>query len=1281
MRKSLVYLICFFGSLSSICQQIRGFEKVDFGYLCDYSVAYEIAQDTFGSMWVATEEGLLRHNSREAFLYNEYSGLPQTFSSKIQNVFVDSNNGIWSTSDNRLGIFNPVKNVFEEIKPNKNNLNYIYDINEWQGKLWVATFNGLWATDLSVKPYVLNLIAFKDESIHFINSTQGQLILGSDKGSFSLDKPGSTPQLIDNSNEITAVTEAGESYLVGTKSGLVMLLDKDYTLLRSIMSKKSPISKIIGSDSGEFFVASDGEGIFYLDREYNIVDQYTHNANLEYTLPNDGVYDLFIGKKNQLWVASYGGGVVKSKIEEQGFTNISHSPFSDQGLNNNFTRSICKTQEGEIWYGTKEGISIEKPNGQWEQVKSLSRDDSEKVIVMDLYESGDYVWAATYGNGAFKINKKSLSSENYSSQSEGRYKLPIDKIYSITGDKEDHIWFGGLGGPLSSLSKENMVQTYAAGQIRDMVLSPSGQLFLAGRQGVQYMEDGKLIVINELSNNESFNYSTVNCISFINDNEFWIGTSGDGLAKFNLRDKKIDKLNMSDGLPSDVIQGIIQIKDDLWVSTSRGLVLLEDDGGDYRLRIFDERDGLLNASFNYGSFEAIDNQVLAFGTASGVIKVDRLKIPKVEDRNIVIFENIEVLDSKNGNNVNRINIYGYDPQEIKLSHWQNFIKVRFASIDHLTPEKQNFTWMMNGVSDLWSPSQSENEINFANLSPGRYELKIATVNATNGRSTPQVLSFVIESPWYATKLAYLFYSLFLIGAAIIGYKIAKTLVKKRNSDEQISFYNNITHELKTPLSILLNKLDNTTSDSTNNEEIKSTVHRLNSLFDQLLNFNKVNSQYYKDQKVSSIDIKQHFSMIITSFNSELTKKNITLNFDNEYPNQLFYYKKDVLDKITYNIISNSVKYTGNGGSISVKLKSEEGDLVATITDNGIGIPKDQQKDILKRYYRARNAINSQLPGTGLGLMIVKNLLDIDKGKISFVSEQGLGTSFTIELRNMKKAYVPTEVIESVPKILSDDKQFGVSGKYKVLIVEDNDELRIDMVEKLSEHFSIIAARDGKEGYEKASTRVPNLIVTDLIMPEMDGNALCKALQEDENTNHIPIFMMTVLNDSSQKVESIKSGINTYMTKPLDFPFLIAKINSVLEYKQKLRDKYLHETEIEKSTKFKDEREEEFINDLEAFIIERIKDEDIAVKDLCQHVGMSRTSLYMKLTEMINQSPQNFIITTKMNHARNLLLQGGKTVQEIAFIVGFNNPKYFSTSFKKQFGMSPSGFLKSLNPQS
>jgi signal transduction histidine kinase/AraC-like DNA-binding protein/CheY-like chemotaxis protein/ligand-binding sensor domain-containing protein len=1282
MKRGIVILILNFWMVCcSTAQSPFSFKNVDLGYLNDYSISYELDIDKDGIVWIATEEGLLRYNSKQSFLYNEYQGLPASFSGKIQNILVDSKNKKWASSESLLARLDQSTNKFIEVKlPESEKRSYIYDLEEYDNQLWVASFGGLLGLDLVTSKVTNKLL--EGEQIQHLSKTNNGLIIGTAKGSYFFNKGSKVPQKIHD-EILTSCIRHKEGYLLGSKNGSLLAWLDGQSELALIRKMKYPILDLITDRVGNILIATDGDGIYLLSNDLIERAHYSNTASGGLNIPNNGIYDLHVDNENELWVTSYGGGVFKSIFDREGITNKGNNKEASQRLINNYVKSILKTKEGDIWYGTKQGFTIYKKNGQIINKANIGNAQSNDNVLC-LHESGEYIWVGTYGNGAYKVNKNSLSAVEYNMNKGQGNRISTDKIYAILHDDKANTWFGGIGGALCKIEPYGLTKEYSIGLIRSLIQAPDGRIYGTSKQGVFYIQDEKIIPISILSDRTKFDYSTVNCLAFYED-KILVGSSGDGIIIYSPKSNNYAILNMENGLPSDVVQGIVVRNDEVWVSTSRGLVRIKEIGKNAnQFDIFDERDGFHNATFNYGAIQLYGGNELLLGTIDGASIVDLNTLFTKESKSNFHFEFIETLLDKDKPNLQKINLFGIENKEVKLAYWQNFIKINFATIRHQNPEKIRYSWKMDGVKEQWSPPQSLNEISIANLSPGDYNFKVKIIQNGNQEEEIHSLDISISPPWWRSIYAILFYIL-AISSLLYGiYVFFKTYLKKQNLDEQIQFFNNITHELKTPLSILLNKLNNTAPSISATEDIKLTVLRMNTLFDQLLNFNKVSSKFYQNQPISKINIDDQFNTILHNFKQELERKNIAVNFENVYPEPYFYYKKDVMDKICYNIISNAVKYTGQNGTIQIKIK-QEGDakLVLIVTDNGIGIPKDQQKDILKRYYRARNAVNSQESGTGLGLMMVKSLLDIDGGNISFISEKELGTAFTITMANFRQNYIETEVPLSISyssNSETEELKTELIGKPKILIVEDNDELRIDMVEKLSEHFSIIAARNGKEGYEKALSRTPDLIVTDLIMPEIDGMEMCRMLQKDDNTNHIPLFMMTVLNDSANKVESIKSGVNTFLNKPVDIPYLIAQINHVLEYKEKIKKEIVHKAEVDRASQFKDDRSATFIKEIEEFILEKVKDEEISVQDICKHIGMSRTALYMKMKEILDQSPQNFIIITKMNHARDLLLEGGRTVQEIAFMVGFNNPKYFSTSFKKQFGMSPTAFLKSLNPE-
>ncbi len=1093
---------------------------------------------------------------------------------------------------------------------------------------------------------------------------------------------------------INSITATQQGYLAGTEQAGIFAVASDFGTftkkqIKGFAAEAFTVQKILPEENGNIYIATDGFGLLYVDADFNLLREYTNDVNNPQSISGDGIYDLLIGNEDILWVSTYSGGLNKLKLSENYFSTVSHKINEPNSIAQNFTRSILQDAEGNMWYGTKRGISLYDAAADKWQHFSLPP-GSSPVPVLSMKEDGNFVWAGTYGKGAFKIDKKTLATQRYSPESVPARRIALSHVYSVLPDRNGNVWLGGIRENLHKIAADGRISTYPVSQIRSIIESKNGGILIGGKNGVQRIVGENIEDYKGLkSGNNGLTYITISGIAEQKNGNIAVATNGSGLVIYNPRNKQIQKINISNGLPSDVVQGLLfDAEENLWVSTTRGLAQIIFTKGEPRIRVYDKGDGVSSSEFNYGSYVRLRDGRLAFGGTEGVTIFDPEEIKMQREIPQVVLEDFRLLTGENDTLVRDFNVK--TTNEIELTYRENTLTIQFAGVLHSNPEKVRYSWRMLGLNDNWSQPTKQNNVNFTNLSPGDYTFQVKAANRDGVFSEPETLKINIAAPWYATPTAYFLY--FLLLAALIAALVhfSNVLIKKRNADEQIAFFNNITHELKTPLTILLSDLESSDergedSNDRTNRKVKSTVKRLNILFDQLLNYNKVTSGHYQAADVTPIKLRAYIDRVVDNFQPLLDKKNISVRVVDYWNKEDFYYDKSALDKICFNLVSNAVKYSKDGGHLEITIADGgKEDLKISVADDGIGIPPDQQKSILKRFYRGRNAINSQLPGTGLGLMIVKNLIDRDKGSISFTSTEGEGTTFTVGLRSQEMLYsAVTAAEDTAPNIEAETPTESPNEKTaefsdaKILIVEDNDELRHSLSDRLGMHFQVFEAADGREGLEKAGEIFPDLILTDMIMPEMDGMEMCRKLNEDINMNHIPVFMMTVLNSTQNKIESIESGIAAYMEKPLNFPFLLAKITNALAQQKKLRERYLHQTEVKTAAKYRNERDAEFIDDLEQFVLKTIQEEGLSVHDLCRHVGMSRTALYMKLKNMVDLSPQNFIIHTRLKFARQLLTEGGSNIKEVAYAVGFSNPKYFSTAFKKFFGESPTSFLKGL----
>jgi len=1287
----LLILNCFW--IASYAQSTIEFKQLKGENVPTQSIIYAIDTDSIGNVWIASEEGVLKHNSKYYTIYNSYNGLPTIFGNRIKEVFVDSKQRVWIGSEEGVSIYNENSDAFEYIETDGVlNPSLIEVIIEDDNKdIWVGGYNGLWKYD-EINKKLKRIVS--NHNIQALYPLSNKIIFGTQKGLFFYESDFLQDIEIGyDEKNIRHISKFGDDILIGTKTGKLYLKqegDKNIKRIDFDFNLFNAITDIIKTSDGSFLMATDGDGIYKLNTDYKKIEQYTEDPNEPYSISSNGVYDIKLDREGILWIATYGGGLNYHNSSELPFQNIRHRINDENSLVANFTRAITKDKNGDIWFGTKKGISIwNKDNNTWRHIKNFnSSNKNEDVIVLSLERDDDYIWVGTYNQGLFKININSLSITNCNTQLSDKI---VQKVYAIKKDSKGNVWVGGIEKNLTVISSNNSISTYPIQQIKSIVETNSGDILTSGRHGVfkinhQLKTFG--FIEDLLPSKNSLAYSTVNTVVETEDNTLVLATNGEGIVFYNPKDKSIKRLKVNSGMPSDIIQGVIlNSKDNIWVSTTKGLANIKMTKTDTIVNVYDKKDGLASTEFNYGSFKKLDDDVMAFGGVDGVtvFKPNEVKNESYKPR--LVFDTFKISNKIIRPSDEPLKQHINKTKRITLKHTENSIEIHFSGVLHSSSSKVKYSWQLEGFDETWSVPTNTNFATYTNLNPGYYTFKVKAGNKYDSYSDVRQLKILIDSPWWATNKAYFLYFLAFIGLLYAIIHFTSFVIKKKNADDQIDFFNNITHEIKTPLTILISSLDNVTDGVTaaddSKKRIKTTVKRINALFEQMLNFQKVTT---KDDAtvldISRIDVLSQIQQRIKNFEPLTKSNNIKIVVNNNF-NDDFYFDKDAFDKIMLNLLSNAIKYSFENSTITVSAKkTETGNLELQIADEGVGIPEDQQKFILKRYFRARNAINSQRPGTGLGLMMVKKLIEKTNGSIHFTSEENKGTTFTIHLKNFSKEYKgASSNSEKTPRTKintnEDESDLLEYSDSKILVVEDNNELRQLLVERLGNYFQVFEATNGNEGFEQAKNIFPDIILTDLIMPKLDGLEMSKKLKADISLNHIPIFMLTVLQNSEQKLESVEIGISEYLEKPVDIKYLLAKITNTLKWQRKLRKKYVQDNDFDRAEVFRNKNDQEFLTNLENKVIENIENNNFSVHDLSSSFGMSRTSLYMKLKNLVDLSPQDFVIHTKLKHAKNLLIRGEFSIKEVAYQSGFSNPKYFSTSFKKFYGMTPTGFLDSL----
>ncbi|QOD61961.1 response regulator [Polaribacter haliotis] len=1282
--------------VQSICTQNKiEFSQLEGENVSTQSITYAIKEDNIGNIWIASEEGILKHNSKFYKIYNTYNGLPETLSNRVNEIFIAKNNNIWVGLEKGVCLYNKDLDKFNLIK-SENNINpsLVTSIAEdARGNIWIAAFNGLWMYNSSTKK--IKNIGY-EKPIETLIVFKNDIYFGTPKGLLKYNietKQIKNIPLSETINDVHFLNNIKNTIYGATKKGAVFKLKTvfdEISLDKIIHDFKFTVKDIIEGKNSSVYVATDGDGIYQLDDNNNTIRHFIQDSNNPTSISSNGVYDLELSPEGILWVATYGGGINYFNSKNLPFLKIQHQLNNDNSLSSNFTRSIAKDKNENLWFGTKNGLSIwNRKKNTWKHISQFDRKNKSSVIVLAIEADDNFMWIGTYNFGLYKINVNNFSIESFNDQNKD--KNLITKIYAIKKDSNNTIWVGGIDKNLIAISPSGNIKEFPILHIKSITESNNGTILAAGRSGIYRInpKNNNFRIIEDLEpSKNSLAYSSIQSVAETSNNNLIIGTNGAGIIFYNAASKEIKKLNINSGIPSDIVQGVLlENNNSIWTSTTRGLVHVQIRKKDTIINVYDKKDGLASTEYNYGSYAMLAENLMAFGGVNGVTLFNPKNIIIQEQKPKLVFDEFKLFNKDIKPSEKPLGKHINETSSIILKSNENSIEMEFTGIQHSASSKMKYSWILEGFDENWSEPSINNFASYTNLNSGKYTFKVKAINKYNFESDVRTVQIKVSSPWWNSSSAFLIYGIIFI-LLIIGIVYFTTVImNKKNADDQIEFFNNITHEIKTPLTILMSSLDNITNENSDttkdsNKRIKTTVKRINSLFEQMLNFHRVTSQDSIFQEVSKVDVNKYLKGRINNFKPLTEERNISIEVNNNWPDQIFYYYKDVFDKIILNLLSNAIKYSFDNGKIIINLyKTSKGELRIEIADQGIGIPKDQQKFILKRYYRARNAINSQRPGTGLGLIMTKKLVEKTGGNISFESLENKGTTFTIHLKNLISEYRENTIKEKeiipIENAIEEQTELDKFSDAKILIVEDNDELRGLLVEKLGTYFQIFEASNGVEGIEIASQHFPDIILTDLIMPEMDGMEMAKQLKENINLNHIPVFMLTVLQNSTQKLESIEAGVSEYIEKPVDIKLLLAKILNTLKFQIKLREKYVQDSDAENASLYRTQKDQDFLKDLENKILENIENNSFSVHDLSKSFGMSRTSLYMKLKNLVDLSPQDFVIHTKLKQAKNLLIKGQLSIKEVAYSSGFSNPKYFSTSFKKFYGKTPSAFIESL----
>ncbi len=1262
------------------------------------------ASDKKGYIWFATKTNIDRYDGEKFDAYK------LSTNEKNCGIITNRDNNIYAFTERSVYFYDERVDDFKQILSLENSKTDYVDAAittiyfDAANMLYIGTNKGVLMLNDKMQTEFKEL---RNISIYSILSTQkGNLYFGTSNGIIQFRKNANNnyERILNTFFQIFANTRIQSMYFdektnnlwIGTFANGLYIYDISHPKIPQLIHKTTLPIKVITDISGnEIWAGSDGEGIFEFNRfDFSFLKLISQSENQEENIGANGIYHILQADGN-VWISTYTGGIyvinTQSIVEKQ----FRHQRFKLNSLINDHVNVIFEDSEGDLWFGTNNGLSLyyQKSNTWKHYLQENDGENKENSVILSIYEdrSGN-MWVGGYATKLVKINKSSAKVtefKNIKGFSDGNKSY----IYSIEQDEEGNMWFGGSVDKLKKFNPlTNEISVYNIDGINKIFDYNSDYLFLATIKGLVkfHKKTGKsqLIDFRQIAGGEkliSFPFLNNIIRDKSDENMLLIGTEGFGLYLFSVLKSEISILNTQSGLTSDYIYGLLYDNEGkLWISTENGLNCYDEKSKS--ISSYFEFDGITDNTFNFLSYCRLRNGSLLFGTPKGVnlIRPELTSAKQMEDVKLhfkgfyLFYEKVGALDEDSP-----LEESIDESVEINLRYTQHTFSIDFIHLNISNRGRSLYSWKLDGFDDEWTQPSSEHKAIYTNIPSGKYKFMVKAISS-DGKSESEVRTITIRKlpPFWASTYAYILYFA-LIGWLLhflVRYWLNKVDIKL--TQDKIQFFVSMAHEIRTPITLIkapLNEIDNeklSESGRSALELARKNTDKLFGLVTQLLDFQKIESDAMS-LCVESTPVNAFIDNSLNSLAYLAKNKGLELRITKNFQQvESCWIDRNKMQMIIENLLTNAIKYTPKGGLIQFNTEIYQANLQITVSDNGIGIPESAQANLFKTFYRARNAASSIEVGTGIGLMFTKKLIELHRGTISFLSAENKGTTFRVSLPIEETSYTEEEIVQNNPEIAEPEEQeAGAQHSMHILLVEDNDELRNYLSRSLRKKFSIAEASNGREALTILEHESPDLILSDILMPEMDGFELCNSVKNNVATCHIPFILLTSLSDREDVLKGLSMGADDYITKPFDITILEGKINTIFRNRALYRKKYIEKSVTVNESNLLSDLNKNFMGKIVKHIEDNITNEEFNIDDLAYEMAMSRSVFFKKVKSLTGQNPKEFIRDIKMNKAADLLRDQKYSVSEIAYLIGFPNAKYFSTAFKKYYGMTPSMFVK------
>ena len=1304
----------------------------------------DIYQDYDGFLWISTRNGLNRYDGYNFKVFKKgqpgCEGMSSNYINTVRQsrdkiLYIGTQRGVQIYKDDK---FQDVKLVSSE---GETVISFVTSIIERKdGTIMVGTSgNGIFEMKGGKEAH--EFAPTKDiYGIRrlFESNDQTLWILTENKGLIAINKKGRKSYFDDDTMKMTSLViceDNNGNLFLGTYShGLYIKAKNDSEFRHVEASGNINIQALYVCRNGDILLGLDGNGVAVMNPKNQKITwnpYFTHEINIDHAKVNAFVED----NAGNIWFSMLQKGVFMQPEKPIGF---GYTGFK-MG-NNNKIGDCCVTgtlidSRGRSWIGTdKDGIYV--LDNRHNLLAHIS--DTPSTIITLAEDKAGRIWAGAYVHGlgyidpnTFIYNKVELSI------------APKLNIFDIEPDSRGELWIATMGHGLIRYNHETgATRTYMADDkatsdrkrnalvnnyINQLDLSTDHQrIYVATTMGLCCFDIARSSWITTFGQNVISYGKNIRSVAETSGKYLWYGTE-DGLVKRDIASNKSETFTENEGLPDKGIASIIKDKDNnLWVATDHGLCLMNENNGDVKYCFYVD-DGLQSNEFSDGAASLGADGTLLLGGIGGItwfnprnIKMAKWKA-KVQLTNLIV-NGMPVSTGDKSGSYTITDKPVMESRLFKLSPDDNTFSIQLSTLTYDAPEHICYSYSIN--NEEWTTLQpGNNEINFSHLPPGMYNFRIKA-EKNDLESEIKEFSIKIHSPWYASTFAYILYFALFIGAIYIyiQYRRRKEQDKlnlqahihaEEMNEAKIKFFMNISHEIRTPMTLIMAPLMTLLKDDSDPQRtgayvtIKRNAERILHLINQMMDLRKIEKGMMK-MRMRETDIIGFVNDICNMFDYQAKAKKIKFKFIHEDENLPVWIDLANFDKVLVNLLSNAFKYTPTGGRVNITVSHDDKNVTIEVKDTGEGIPKDKINKIFERFYQSETYTNNRHLGTGIGLDLTNSLVLLHHGNISAKNnEDGQGSTFTVVIPMGKSHLTPDEIAveeeqkkeeqKKVVDILKEAYEFQKeeeemlnnkeSGLYTakrtkpwLAIVEDDIEIQNYLAQELKKSFKVSTFDNGQEALTGILRDVPDIVLSDVMMPIMDGNTLCAKLKHNIRTNMIPVVLLTAKSSDEDKLEGLETGADAYIVKPFNLDILRRTLQNLVAARNMMRNKMEGMESQEKNVENLDIQtaDNKLMEKVMKVVNANMNNADLSIDYIAKEVGLSRVHFYRKMKTLTNQSPHNFLRNIRMKQAARLFDDGHQNVNDVMYAVGYNNASSFSVAFKAVYGMSPREYIKMRN---